>query len=74
VKKYFEYIGTTNRTKSGETEKFWEVSLEEKTVSVRYGKIGANGQTSSKDFPSEDEAAKYANKKIAEKTKEGYTE
>jgi hypothetical protein len=44
------------------------------SVSVRYGKLGANGQVSSKDFASAEEAQKYADKKIAEKTKEGYLE
>jgi len=74
LKKYFEYIGSTDRTKSGETAKFWEITLEGKTVSVRFGKLGVNGQTSSKEFDSEEDAKKYADKKIAEKTKEGYQE
>lgn len=74
MKKYFEYIGSTDRTKSGETAKFWEITLDGKTVSVRFGKLGVNGQVSTKELASEEEAKKYADKKIAEKTKEGYTE
>jgi len=74
MKKYFEYIGPTGRTKTGETAKFWEITLDRLTVSVRYGKLGANGQVSLKDFQSAEEAEKYADKKIAEKTKDGYLE
>jgi predicted DNA-binding WGR domain protein len=74
MKKYFEYIGATDRTKSGETAKFWEITHEGKTVSVRFGKLGANGQTSAKELATEEAAAAYAAKKIAEKTKEGYLE
>ena len=74
MKKYFEYNGSTDRTKSGETAKFWEITLDGVTVSVRYGKLGVNGQVSSKDFGSAEEAQKYADKKITEKTKEGYLE
>lgn len=74
MKKYFEYIGATERTKSGETAKFWEISLDGKKVSVRYGKLGVNGQTSVKELASDDEAKSFAEKKIAEKTKDGYVE
>ena len=74
MKKYFEYIGSTDRTQSGETAKFWEITLVGKSVSVRYGKLGVNGQTSVKELASEAEAEAYANKKIAEKTKDGYVE
>ena len=59
MKKYFEYIGPTERTKSGETAKFWEITVDRLTVSVRYGKLGASGQVSSKDFESAEEAEKY---------------
>jgi predicted DNA-binding WGR domain protein len=74
MKKYFEYIGETDRTKTGETAKFWEITLEGKTVSVRFGKLGTNGQGSIKELDSEDSARAYADKKIAEKTKDGYVE
>ena len=59
MKKYFEYIGPTERTKSGETAKFWEITVDRLTVSVRYGKLGASGQVSSKDFESAEVAEKY---------------
>jgi predicted DNA-binding WGR domain protein len=74
MKKYFEYVGETDRTKTGETAKFWEITLEGKTVIVRYGKLGVNGQISTKELDSEAAAKAYADKKIAEKTKDGYVE
>lgn len=74
MKKYYEYVGKSDINESGTSAKFWEITLDGKSVSVRYGKIGANGQISAKEFASEDEAKAYADKKIAEKTKEGYLE
>jgi predicted DNA-binding WGR domain protein len=74
MKKYFEYIGASDRTKTGETAKFWEITVDGTSVSVRFGKLGANGQTSVKELENEAEAEAYANKKIAEKTNSGYQE
>lgn len=56
------------------SSKFWEIEVNDNTYIVRYGKIGANGRTSSKTFDSADEAQKQANKVIASKRKKGYTE
>lgn len=74
MKKYFEYIGSTERTKTGETAKFWEITLSGTTVSVRFGKLSGNGQRSEKKLETYADAEAYAAKKIAEKTKEGYLE
>jgi predicted DNA-binding WGR domain protein len=63
-KRYFEFG----------TQKFWEITQEELKVSVRFGKLGVQGQTTVKEFDSADEAKKYAEKVIAEKTKKGYEE
>jgi predicted DNA-binding WGR domain protein len=63
-KRYFEFG----------TQKFWEITQEELKVSVRFGKLGVQGQTTAKDFDSAAEATKYAEKMIAEKTKKGYEE
>ena len=63
-KRYFEFG----------TQKFWEITQEELKVSVRCGKLGVQGQTTVKDFESADEATKYAEKVISEKTKKGYEE
>ena len=71
---YFEYIGVSEENESGTSAKFWEVTLASKTVSVRYGRIGTDGQVSVKEFATEEEAQKYADKKIADKLKDGYLE
>jgi predicted DNA-binding WGR domain protein len=43
-------------------------------MNVRFGKIGANGQTTVKEFSSASEASEAAEKLIKEKTKKGYVE
>ncbi len=53
--------------------KFWEFSIEGKSVLVRYGRIGTAGQTAKpKEFATEAEAMRFAEKKRNEKLKEGY--
>ena len=42
-------------------------------VTIRFGRIGATGQTTVKDFNSDDAANAHAEKLIAEKTKKGCT-
>src|SRR5688572_15486077 len=56
----------------GSSNKFWEITLEGTRYKVRYGKIGANGQTTVKDFGTEEKAKKEYDKIIAEKVKKGY--
>jgi uncharacterized protein (TIGR02996 family) len=56
----------------GNSSKFWEITLEGTGYKVRYGKIGANGQTTIKDFGSEAQANKEYDKIVAEKVKKGY--
>jgi predicted DNA-binding WGR domain protein len=58
----------------GTSHKFWEVSVEGEQLSVRFGKIGTQGQTKPKVFDSEDEARREAEKLIAEKLRKGYVE
>ena len=43
-------------------------------MTVRFGKIGANGQTKESTFDSDDEAQVEADKLIAAKVKKGYVE
>ena len=52
--------------------KFYEVTVDGKKVSVRYGRIGTNGTSSEKEYASEEAAQKDADKKIAGKKKKGY--
>ena len=66
-KRYFEFV-------EGSSSKFWEISMSDKTVTVRFGKIGTNGQTNVKTLADADAAAKHAEKLIKEKTGKGYQE
>jgi predicted DNA-binding WGR domain protein len=41
---YFEFIGEDVARKSERAEKYWEISQVGKKITVRFGKIGADGQ------------------------------
>jgi predicted DNA-binding WGR domain protein len=56
----------------GASSKFWEIGIEGKTVTVRFGKIGSNGQTQVKTHASPELARKAHDKLVAEKTRRGY--
>jgi DNA ligase-1 len=58
----------------GKSSKFWEVEVRGSEMSVRYGKVGSEGQTRTKTFKDEPSAAMKAAKLIAEKTADGYVE
>ena len=58
----------------GTSSKFWRARVEGKTLYVNYGKIGSNGQTQVKDFPSPDGAEKEYTKLVNEKRKKGYVD
>ena len=51
----------------GKSDKFWKITLEGKTHTVQYGRTGAQGQTQTKEFPSESEAQSTHDKLIQEK-------
>ncbi len=66
MKKYLEF-------KDGKSNKFWEINLKDKQVVTTYGRIGIKNPASKiNDFSSIDEAKKYAESKIREKTNKGY--
>lgn len=65
AKQYYEFKDKTSN-------KFWEIDSKGKTVSVRFGKIGTDGQTTVKTFASPLDATAHATKVIAEKVKKGY--
>tara|TARA_B100000959_G_scaffold269660_1_gene315679 strand:- start:1874 stop:2083 length:210 start_codon:yes stop_codon:yes gene_type:complete len=67
TKRYFEF----NDDKSS---KFWEVSVTGKTVNIRYGKLGTDGQTSIKELSTPADAEAHAEKQAAGKLKKGYKE
>ena len=63
----FEFI-------EGTSCKFWEVCVSGNNVTVRYGRIGTNGQSQTKSFTSPAAAAQHADKQIAAKLAKGYRE
>jgi predicted DNA-binding WGR domain protein len=66
-KRRFEFVG-------GGSDKFWEVEVHGKEVTVRFGRRGTNGQTQTKEFADEAAAQKHADKLISEKIGKGYVE
>lgn len=58
----------------GGSHKFYEAVVSGKTLTIRYGRIGDQGQSQTKDFPSPDKALAEANKKLDEKRKKGYAD
>lgn len=74
MKRYFEFVGVDLARASGRAEKFWELSVEATQLTIRFGKIGANGQTTVKSFKDSDTALREAEKLIAEKLRKGYSE
>lgn len=63
----FEFVG-------GGSNKFWEITIQGSKVTVRFGRIGTQGQTNVKPFADDAAAAKHAAKLIEEKTGKGYKE
>ena len=64
--RYFEFVG-------GNSRKFWEITVAGSDVTVRFGRIGTDGQSQTKSFDDE-AAARHAEKLIAAKTKKGYVQ
>ncbi len=54
------------------SHKFYQVTLENTDLTIRYGRIGDNGQTQKKSFETPEKALAEAEKKIREKRKSGY--
>ena len=65
MKTYYEFKDKTS-------SKFWEITVKGSMVTVRYGKIGTDGQTTVKKLGSPAAAAAHADKVTAEKVKKGY--
>jgi len=63
----FEYVDEGS-------SKFWEIKVEGESTTVRYGRLGASGQTQVKAHGDAASAVKAADKLIAEKVKGGYKE
>jgi predicted DNA-binding WGR domain protein len=58
----------------GTSSKFWRARLDGHTLYINYGRIGSQGQTQPKDFPSPALAQKEFDKLVAEKRKKGYVD
>ena len=56
------------------SDKFWEISVSQNEVTVRYGRRGTNGQTQTKSFPSNQTANLEQEKLIRSKVAKGYVE
>jgi DNA ligase-1 len=67
AKRYFEY-------RDDKSAKFWEIAIAGSDVIVRYGRIGAAGQSQAKTFGDAAAAQRHADKLILEKTDKGYIE
>ena len=77
--RYFEYKNLTENK-----SKFWKVSLESKKLIVTYGRIGIKKPATKtfifptndpkEGFKTKEDAEKYCEKKIREKTSKGYVE
>ncbi len=61
----FEFVG-------GNSRKFWEIRVDANDVHVRYGRIGATGQSSHKSFETVAVAEAHAEKLVREKIGKGY--
>ncbi len=57
---------------NGKSHKFYEVTVDGAKLTIRFGRIGDNGQVQVKELPSEEKARAEATKKLAEKAKKGY--
>jgi predicted DNA-binding WGR domain protein len=58
----------------GSSSKFWEITLSGASFTVRFGRIGTNGQTQEKSFASAEKAKSEHDTLVTEKTKKGYKE
>jgi len=67
MKRYLEY-------RDDKSEKFWEINVSGSSHTVRFGKVGARGQSKTKEFDSAEEAQKSADRLIASKKRKGYAE
>ena len=58
----------------GTSSKFWEITTDHREATVRYGRIGSNGQTQTKSFTSDAAANTDALRQINAKLAKGYHE
>lgn len=73
-KRYFEFVGEDAGRSVSNSSKFWEIAVDGSVLTVRFGKIGTNGQTTVKDRGTPEAAETEAIKLISSKVKKGYVE
>jgi len=56
----------------GKSNKFWQIELSGNSFTTTYGRIGTDGQSTTKEWKSEEEASKQYEKLVAEKVGKGY--
>jgi predicted DNA-binding WGR domain protein len=71
---YLEFVGEDKVRGVAESSKFWQVTQNGKNLTIIFGKIGTNGQTTEKSFGSAEEANAEMEKLIKSKMKKGYKE
>lgn len=59
---------------AGSSHKFYEVVIDDCVVTIRYGRIGTDGTSTTQTLGSHEEALKFGDKKAKEKMKKGYEE
>jgi len=67
VTRRFEFVG-------GNSAKFWQVTVAGTDVTVRFGRLGTEGQEQTKEFPSAEAASGHAERLIAQKAAKRYQE
>jgi DNA ligase-1 len=65
--RHFEFV-------EGKSAKFWEISSKGNQVTVRFGRLGTQGQAQNKTLADADAAARHVERLIDEKTTKGYVE
>lgn len=65
--RYFEYV-------DDKSSKFWSIQIVDSDVTVTFGRIGTQGQSKTKNFPTAQAASTYASDLIDEKLQKGYEE
>ena len=60
--------------RDGRSDKFWEIRLEGTSHTVRYGRVGTDGQTVTKEFATDEKALASCEKLIRQKEAKGYKE
>jgi len=56
------------------SHKIWEIPIDDRTLAVRFGRVGTSGQPMTKELDAAEAARQAAEKQVAEKVRNGYSE